>query len=496
VTAIDEEVASPQLENREGTIFGLRDMPLLFSDRDFRIGEIWDEEHPRVPDLLQMLRQDRALALWNALSLPIRGAAWSIEGGNLPDEEVGRLHEGLERAKIHEVIGQMTQAFAIRRTYHEKVWEYVPSQDGTSVGRFELEGIEWRPPADCVLQRDIKTGKEAGFKQAIMVPFTNAQSARNDNDGWFQIKKAYAVVYIHNKSRDPVKGMSDFDLVYWCYQQKMKLWFLWFQYCEASALPRTVIHARDPESGKKAVAVLATLKNSGVCAIPEEWIKELQTLDVSGKGAAEFQEAIQALDTLAADSVLEGFLSLAGAAVQNAVGSYALSNDLSDFFLQALTAAADEISDTITHKILHDLVRFNNPGLSPKDYPVFRIGPISEKDATPQLEMFRAVATAAKGSTNVPTGFMEQLILAVARVLDLDEKPIIDDLKVWRKQDEIAQLQQTQAPTPGAPQPAAGGTAAPNGVPNAQGSVRSVTNPPKPPNQARVRPGLRLPGGG
>jgi hypothetical protein len=495
----DTEPAAPTLEQRKGTEFSLRDMPLLFSDTDFRTGEIWDEEHPRVPELQMMLRRDRAIALFRALSLPIMGAPWQIVGGNLPDDEIKKLHEGLQRAGISNVIGQMCQGFVLRRTYHEKVWKYCPSADAGKVGRYEYDGIEWRPPEDCVLLRDIKSGKKEGFKQAALVPFTTADEKLDA--GWYKIEQQYAVTYIHNKWRNPVKGASDFDLVYWCYEQKMKLWYLWFRYCEATALPRTVVHARTPDAGKQAVQVLAGLANSGVAALPEQWFKEIQTLDISGKGAAEFQDAITALDGLAADSVLEGFLTLANAAAQNAVGSYALSNDLSDFFLQALSYMADEIAECVTCEILHDLVRYNNPGLKEEDYPEFVIGPISEKDATPTLELFRAIASSAKGTTNVPTSFLEQLILAAAKILDFDEKPIIADLQTWRAQDQAAQAAAavtpaapgqpgaaTEPPTPGAP-PAPG-------APGAEGSTRSVQNPPKPANQPKVRPGLRLPGGG
>jgi len=490
VTDLQAELPEqPQLEDREGTIFGLHDMPLLFSDRDSGIGEIWDEEHPSVPELLQILRNSKAGALFAGLSYPIRNSPWQIAGGKLPDKDIHQLHEDMEQMKIGEVLAQMCLAFVVRRTYHEKVWHlrkgrYVPS-------------VEWRPPADCVLLRDIRSGVSEGFKQSALIATSGSQLPTGDADGWYRIRKQYAVTHIHHKDRDPVKGMSDFDHVWWCMTQKQKLWFLWFQYLEGSALPRTVVHSRDAEMGKKAVRVLASLKNSGVAAIPEGWFREIQLLDVSGKGAAEFQDALTALDQEAADSVLEGFMTLANAAAQNAVGSYALSSDLSDFFLQSLTYAAEEIATTITEQILRDMVAYNYPKLEREDYPRFEIGPISEKDATPTLELFSRIATATRGSTSVPPSFMEQLVLATSRILDMDEGPIAEDLEQWRAQEDAAQKLAAQgggAPSqqPGAPLSAE--LPNPPGVASPGGTPRSVTQPNMPiTNPPAARKGLRVP---
>lgn len=455
------ESASPELNARVGSQYDLSDMPLLFADRDNRIGEIWDEEEPTIPELEAMLRHDKSIALYQAMSLPIRGASWSVESPDGDAETTRRIHEALERADIRRVIGQMTWAFVTRRTYHEKVWT---QDERTGWFVFEDDGIEWRPPQGCVLLRDVETGKEEGFKQLVLSPLIQTRRMQQaSEDGYVSIPRQYAVVYIHNQTRNPIVGVSDFEVAHWCYTQKQKLYFLWFQYCEGAALPRTVVHAKDPESGAKAVQVLAQLKNSGVAAIPEQWFTQIQSLDVSGRGSSDFQQAITNLENLAAESVLAGFLTLTTAASQNAIGSYALSADQSDFFLQALQAAADEISEVITRKIVRDLVQYNIPGLKREQMPRFHIGPISEKDAAPSLELFKQIVAAPRGSSNVPASFIDQLTLRVARFLDMDPKAVAEDLEQMRKQD-------AQQPPPVA-QP-----------------VPPVNQPPKQPQTASPRP--------
>jgi hypothetical protein len=50
----------------------------------------------------------------------------------------------------------------------------------------------------------------------------------------------------HGFYREPIKGVSDLDVAYWCYETKQKVLFLWFQVLENQNLPKT--SSRPPSS--------------------------------------------------------------------------------------------------------------------------------------------------------------------------------------------------------------------------------------------------------
>jgi len=419
--------SAPTLEKELGSIYDLYDGDLVIGQ--LTDGEIWDHREPTAIDFANMFRKDgKAESLARVLTLPIRSANWTInpvEGRNdindfVTDALTRPKTDGGMCTPMGQVLAQMTTAFWNRRAHFEKVYK----RDGLKV---VYDKIAFRPATTCNLIRDPQNGDLLGFKQEVLgVP------ERVD------IRFPYSVVYVHGADRDPVLGKSDFDVVFQCYELKQKVKYLWYTYLEAQALPRTVVRGRGAVNTKKAVQVIAALKSNGVAGVPSDWIENLDFLQVSGSGAGEFRAALASLDSEAATSLLAGFTEL-GAAAKDGTGSFALSKDQSDFFLQLLGAYAKDLSSCATEQIIADLVRFNfGPG-SP--VPQFSVGPLNPDDINTSLDLLKTIAVAPQ--VNLPDAFIYDLVMQIGTFLGMDLVKLETSIAERKKKlEELAKTEQ------------------------------------------------------
>lgn len=373
----------------------------------------------------EMLKSDgQAEAVLTALTMPIRMANWSIEK---PDEDTGQtawVRDVLTRHRVDggmsttmdQVIGQMTQARAFKRSYHELVW--TRGEDGKAV----YSKIAWRPPASCHLMRHRLNGQILGFKQ--WQDPENAPDFTLDKEGYVEIPAQRAVVYVHGTHRDPLYGKSDLDVVMWAYNLKQQVLKWWARYCDRLGLPKVVAYGKDPTSARQNAAAIAKLGAAGVAAVsrnnPDE--KPFDVLDTSGSGAAwsAFKALVDYLDGMMSRSVLASWLDLASAA-SNGAGSYALSADQSGIFMQTIFATAQEIADLITCEILAPLVRVN---FGPKaKVPRFVFEKIDTEQTDKILNLVDTVLAAQNGP-QLPQGIFHLLLAKVAQFVNLDDAKV------------------------------------------------------------------------
>lgn len=430
----------PVEDVERGSPYDQADNDIVFSLRDQNIVELFDYGLPAPEDFKRMLRSDGvAQSLRKVLQQPILGAEWDIEptGEQEIDDEVRRqlfepcVDGGMETS-LQTVIAQMTGAFIDRRSYFEKVW----TPDGSKV---RLKKLAWRPPGSCILQRDAYNGDVRGFKQvAYPISFTDR---RPTQDGYIPIPEQYAFVYVHGVEQDPVRGVSDFEVPYWCWTTKQKVLYLWFTYLESQSLQRTILRGKDGEQVKKAAQAVAALRNSGVVGIPEDWVSNIDMMNPGGGSAsAQFEAAIKYLDSQASRSALAGFLDLTSHAGSSGGGggSYALSSDQSDLFLQTLKGYADEIADAFTNYVLADIVRYNFGKQAP--VPRFKFGELTAKPIKDEIQMLTTLASAT--NLNVPLDFVQQLVLNVGHSFGMDLSALQDAID--QKSEEAAATQKTQ----------------------------------------------------
>lgn len=438
------------------------DHNLLFAT--FDDGGIFNYDAAHIHDINQMLDRDgKARTLELALSLPIRRASTAIRRGPAKTKVAKFVEEKLFAAannggmstSMNLVVSQMCGAMVHRKAFFEKV--FVTDDDG----KLKYDKMAWRPPATCTVKRDKRTGAFEGFVQ---------NPIRIDNLEPVHFKPMHSFVYIHGTHRNPLDGVSDMSVPYWCYITKQKIRFLWYSFLEGQALPKTVVKARtQPEADRGARKVLG-LRSGGVIGITDQI--DLDTLESSGKGAGQFKEALQWLDSESSGSVLAGFTDLGGSAA-NGTGSFALSKDQTDFFLMSRQAVATEMADALNQYVIPDLVRWNF-GLN-EPCPAIEFGPIAEDDA--QMAITLLQATSVTESPVLPREFMEELIERVAGFLNLDTNKVREGLvRAAEEAQEKAEAMGIDSDVPGVA----------GAVDAATKMVQNMQNPPPPPAPPQV----------
>lgn len=386
-------------------------------------GKVFDYPEWHARDMAEMLSRDgKARTLEQVLTQPILSAPRKIIPGKGDTGEAALAEELLYKPALDGgmstpfdlVLAQAAQAAAYRATFFEKVFKL----DETD--QVVYDEIAWRPPATCMLARDPKSGKFAGFRQQIWYPGGMYTTSDIRNPGWKDIPANRAYVYLHDQARDPLHGASALDVCYWAYETKMKLLFLWLEFLENQALPKVVTQGRTPEDASDRAYDFAQLKNNGVIGLTVPQGTNLSdlfaVLESAGRGGGEFANALRFLESWQSQSVLAGFTDLTSAAAAGR-GSFALSSDQSDFFLMTRQAAAKELAASLTHGLLADLVRYNRgAGAS---YPRLQIGPLTEADSQTAVTLLQALAAAPSG-TILPSEFIDELAVKVAGYLDLD----------------------------------------------------------------------------
>jgi len=419
-TTVIDPTKKPTMEQELGSVFDYTAGDLVFSydpSLPEGTGLVYDYREPTVGQLQEMLDHDgKAKSLEQVLAMPLIGAGWHIVPGEGNDDHTtAQWVEALLRkdtasggmkTPMETIIAQMTSAFVFRRSYHEKVFK----QDENN--QVVYDKVAWRPADTCTMLRNQNNGDLQGFTQWVLGKPIQVN-----------IVLPYALVYIHGQHRNPVKGISDLQVVYHNYRTKEKLKFLWYTYCETMSLPRTIVLATSDSAAKKAAQAIAALKNAGVAGIPKEWVQEIVPLMPGTAGSREFQEAIAYLDSDSALSLLAGFTDLSSRAMGTGVGmgsgtrgSYGLSQSQIAFFMTLLKAYATELATCVTESMITDLVRWNKG--TTVQIPQFALGPLEESDVTQAFALLQTITQSQ--SMNVPTEFIEQLTLLIADELGIN----------------------------------------------------------------------------
>lgn len=421
------------LDQEQGSAFDTDDA--LFGA--FDDGGVFQYDHTGFArDMRNMLQGDvpdaKAQTLESVLSLPIRSTPFYIKQGRAKKEVFERIQRILTQpannggmtTPMNLIIAQMCNAFVYKKSFFEKVWTV--DEDAERSG-FKYSKVAWRPPTTCAIERDAGTGAFRGFRQMPL---------RLDDTDEKKFDPMRAFVYIHGSHRDPMEGVSDLLVTQWCYRTKQKIRFLWYQFLEGQALPKTIVKNQDGDAAVNAAKKIVGLKSGGIVGIDSS--NEIDTLESSGRGAAEFRAAMQWLDSESSGSVLAGFTDL-GAMAAGGTGSFALSKDQTDFFLMSREAEKKEMQDFINQYLVADLVRWN---FGPTEIaPLFEFGPINQDDATAAISLLQATAQTPVNQSVLPQEFFDELTIRVAGFLELDVVTVRDGLiRAKREAEERAAL--------------------------------------------------------
>jgi hypothetical protein len=423
------------LEAEEGSLFGFADSwAASWSGIPGRV--LFDDNETESLSYDEMLGRDgKARTVEQVLTLPIRSAPWKIVPAPGDSGEAAFITAALEKpanqggmkTPMRLVIAQALSARTYRKACFEKVFA---EQDGKIV----YEKLAFRPSSTTAIARDPKTGAFRGFRQRPVSVGGEVWS-----NIWVDFPAQYTWVHLNNQHINAARGHSDMELIYWLHDKKMKTLFLWATFLEAQATGRYVVQAEDETRAKQYAQAMRHLKNGGVLGASSE-IK-VDALEVGTAAGQLFQDFINYLDNQMAASVLAGFTNLP----DSPGGSYALSKDQSDFFLQSLTATSKELAESITSFVIADLVMYN---YGPSGVcPSFEFGPLHEGDLATVKDLLTAFAV-APGELRVPQAFVSELAKMMGTYLDMPMEEVnseFSDLEDRIGQRSELDLQSKQA---------------------------------------------------
>lgn len=337
-----------------------------------------DFKRPTVRDLEEMLATDgMAQALEYALTLPISGVVPRIEGqgkeAKLVEENLlASEHEGGMTTPLSGVIEQMSGAIALRRSFHEKVYDY-------DDGRVRLKKLKFLPVSTCFVVPD-KNGSYDGFVQR------GTQHTLSGSAG-VRFKPDKGVTFFHRGNRSPLEGKSALQTAFWDWEHKKKNRHLLHLHLQLFALGiKTGTTESASEEDQKSLLTRMDKTAGGGSLV----LGQGETMNVQTSGSStDFSNYLSWVNREMAVSTLAQFLQLGGS---EGTGAQALSRDHSEFFTQALDSVLRDIANTITNFVIAPLVRYNF-GPNAK-VPVLKLGPISENDIQTALDIFKTLATA------------------------------------------------------------------------------------------------------
>jgi hypothetical protein len=412
-------------------------------DYNTPFGSWWDDavytpSDPSLQDYHHMLDTDgTAASIELLLSYPIVSAAWSIEPAKgdtgqaefIYDALTALPHQGGPMTTVEQLVAQMTSAFTNKRAYFEKVFKV------NADGRVVYHKLAYRPPETCELALDARTAEPRGFRQMPIVypggpgvsgefsvsnPFVD--SAR-DRSGWVRVPSNRAFVYVHGAWRDPLLGVSALKTPYYCYLTKRKLRWLWYQFLDQTALPKTIVKNQDEIQARNDARKIATLRGRSIVALNAE--TSVEPYESAGHGAQYFQDALSFLDGEMLNAGLMGFLQLT---VRSATGrgSYALATTMEQLYNRSRVFVALDMARQITNEVIGPLIAYNFGPMAP--VPRFKFGPLSGETDQLALNAFQQIMAAQ--NANVPVEFYDELIARVAAVLNLDPGKVAKDMEV------------------------------------------------------------------
>lgn len=481
-----DQFGAPPLGKEDGTAFGWFDRWNVGMTPDGK--SIVDYSDWEARELHEMLRKDyKAQQIEKVLTLPILSAEHTTQPANGDKGEAAWLKNYWETDRfsggcltsLDQIIGLMTSAFYYKRAYFEKVWAVGV---GAFAGKTVYADVAFRPQTTCRLMRNPVNGRATGFEQEA---YYIGAGVLNPNKWPIQIRNNRAFVYTHGTNKDPLNGTSDMNVAFWAWQTKMKILMLWFQFLQGVSLPRTVVRAGDIDTATAVAQQISKLKSSGIIPVaapagPSS--VSIDAFDVSGKGAEQFTEAINWLDSAATQSILAGFLDLTVRAATSGAGSYALSQDASDFFLQSLESKAGEMAEQIRWGLFAPLI-FANFGPNAA-VPKLVFEPLNDIDKSAALELLKQAMAAPPGGP-VPVSFVAGLASQVAQYLGMDGEQARQDF-TQSFNAAAAQAQAKALTEQGGASPTGQAVAGMSGaVKAAQDAIRAGTNPAQAHAQAR-----------
>lgn len=356
--------------------------------RGTRAADVYDKMRRSDPKIKMAL---------SAIKNPIIGANWSVQ----PADES-------ERAKLHAEFIEQVLFSDLHQGWEQQLAEFLTCLDfGNAVfevthqvmlghpkfGNYNsIAKLGWRSP------RTIETWNldDMGRLKSI------TQYAYGDLGRRVEIPGRYLIVFSLNKEGDNYEGVSALRTCYGPWLRKETFLKLMAVGIEKSAfkIPVLTVPAGQETSAEldtaKAVLEAYLCHEKQYITKPTGW--DLDFADVEFD-PSKMREAIDRENMEIAHAFLENFLELG----QGGSGSYALSYDLSDFFLSSIEHVAKYVADVLNRGLVSDLIKLNfGPQAS---YPKLQVSGIKDKPGKEYAEVMKLLVDS---KILVPDGKLEE----------------------------------------------------------------------------------------
>lgn len=370
-------------------------------------GEVINTSKVKIKDLNKMLDNDgTAQALYLVFTNPILGSGWKIEPYDTSDEAKKQAEfvesvlrkppeQGGMSTPMDLVLEDMLRAVVEGFRVYEKVYSI---QDGKIV----YSKIASRDTETVTLREDDRGGFNGITQQAII----------GNEFKYVSIPREKCFLFTYNKSRNWLYGRSAFTSAYYHYDKKHRAYYLENQRLQASAIPMKLV--KQVGSGNQgslddAVDAVDELGFSATVGVPGGY--EVDPLNLSNGMSG--MELINHHNAEMSRSILAQFMMLG---TGSSTGSWALSSDQSDMFIQALESLVRALESHITSYLLPDLVDYN---FETQYYPRFKFNKLS--DSTKALLKEFALKVIEK-SDGLPQDFVDAVMDKVKAQLEINIK--------------------------------------------------------------------------
>ena len=403
-------------------------MPSIFNE------EFIDTDKVKVEDYKKMLDSDGTIqALYNTIVMPILGSNWTIE----PDEDTPQAvdqaswveetlrmppHKGGMSTPFDLVLAQALRAVVEGYAGFEKVYEICE-------GKIVFKKIAWRDPNTITMRTDDRGGFN-GLRQRAFIG--------NDYvDVKIPLERCF--VYTYGKEFHNLKGRSAFTAAYVAYDKKRRLLYLAEQQAQADALRIKVVKGKEGGSQDELDSTADAVDEIGfkaTVALPFGY--DVDTLN--NTNGMDLLPHIEFQNAEMARSVLAMFILLG---TGSKTGSYSLSQDQSDFFVQALMSIRKSLEQHITSYLIPDLYKFN---FETPEYGTFKFEDIT--DST--IDLLKTTFIKLTEKDRLPDSVIEGIVQKMADKLEIDVdlmQEATDGIEEPRNIEKtIAEVEETMMP--------------------------------------------------
>lgn len=329
-----------------------------------RLGAIkWDEMRRSEPQITMLI---------GAVLNSIKSATWEFESFKPGDANYDKHRDLIQHIfnnEIHfstykqETLTHVFNGFALFEKIHS-----VHIDDPTFGTHNGLKALAWRSPKTVYRWNlEKKTGKLLGVEQYVF-------SDIGDN---VYIPGEFLMCISHNKEGDNYEGISILRSMFGPWMRKNlyhKLMAIGIEKYAVGTPVATVPAGKetgeDMDNLKKLLQAF-TSHEMAFLTIPEGWKIEILRGEFD---PSKIKEVIVLENTEMINSIGANFLALG---MSGSGGAYALSGDLSDFFLKGIVCIGDNVCDSTNRGVIEDLVKMNYGPQA--GYPKLKISGINDK---------------------------------------------------------------------------------------------------------------------